>query len=363
MAGPIAFVGLHTTGIDKYRKLVEIGIIRVVAGKEVCRFSTLIAPGRDASDAASVGINASDLTMCPSIEEARDLVGLALDGASVIGCRAHDIFALSEWPESVLDEGVPFELGEIPFGKGEKPTALELAEQAMTDFGHLHVEHRKRIEAVPVRYLSQTIRSGSYLFSREPVEGMEPILNSEAFATLDPESQAEARLGIAVALIGDGSKIAVGKARALLASEPASSSRVEAMRATLLLKAEKDRLISATEAAFVNRFSAALAISTSNSVVEQDCRAKATFRKGMKIYLSGGPGKAGSPCEGMSKEDMRDRCARAGIIFLDELRKKDSPDAVIVADLSTEGGSRQKADRWDIPVMSWEELLKWVENK
>ncbi len=360
MSGPIAFVGLHTTGIDKYRKLVEIGIIRVVAGKEVCRFSTLIAPGRDASDAASVGINASDLTMCPSIEEARDLVGLALDGASVIGCRAHDIFALSEWPESVLDEGVPFELGEIPFGKGEKPTALDLAEQAMADFARLHVAHRKRVEAVPVRFLSHTIRSGSYLFSREPIEGMEPILNSEAFARLEPESQAEARLGIAVALIGYGSAVAVAKASALLASEPASSPRIEAMRAALLLKAEKDRLISATEADFVNRFSEVLAVSTSTCVVEQDCRAKATFRKGMKIYLSGGPGKAGSPCEGMSKEDMRDRCAHAGLVFLGELRKKDNPDAVVVADLSTEGGSRRKADRWEVPVMSWEELLLWV---
>ena len=135
------------------------------------------------------------------------------------------------------------------------------------------------------------------------------------------------------------------------------------MRAALLLKAEKDRLISVTEADFVNRFSSVLAVSSSISVVEQDCRAKATFRKGMKIYLSGGPGKAGSPCEGMSKEDMRDRSSRAGIIFLNELRKKDSPDAVVVADLSTEGGSRQKADRWAIPVMSWEELLQWVQGQ
>jgi len=165
-----------------------------------------------------------------------------------------------------------------------------------------------------------------------------------------------------VALIGNGSEVAAAKARAVLASEQASSPRIEAMRATLLLKAEKDRLISATEADFVNRFSAVLAVSTSNSVVEQDCRAKATFRKGMKIYLSGGPGKAGSPCEGMSKEDIRDRCARVELVFLDDLRKKDSPDAVVVADLSTEGGSRQKAYRWGIPVMSWEELLQWVDG-
>lgn len=362
LSGPLVFVGLHTTGTDKYRKLVEIGLIRVEQGNEVLRLSSLIAPGRDASDAAAVGINASDLTMCPSIEEARDLISLALDGAAVVGYHVHDLFSLSNWPDGCVDEGVPFEIGEIPFGKGEMPTALELAEQALHDFGRLPASHRRRIEAAPFNVLSRTLTPGSYLYSRDSMNSAERLFDSDAFKRLEPHSQGHVRLGVAVASLSHPSESAVAQARHLLRDEPVSEATAEAMRARLMAKAEKDRLVSAKEADFVNRFSSALLLASSPTVNEKDCRTRTNFRKGMKIYLSGGPGKAGSPCEGMSKEDMRARCADANIFFLTELRKKDNPDAVVVADLSTEGGSRQKAERWGIPLMSWEELLRWTQD-
>ena len=49
----------------------------------------------------------------------------------------------------------------------------------------------------------------------------------------------------------------------------------------------------------------------------------------------GGPGKAGSLCDGMSKEAVRQRCEHTGLLFMKETRKRDELDTVIVADLNT----------------------------
>ena len=360
MSGPIVFVGLHKTCLDKYRKLVEIGLIRIENEKEVLRLSTLIAPGRDASDAAAVGINASDLTMCPSIEEARDLIGLAIDGASVVGCHVNDLFSLSNWPDGIVDEGVPFEIGEIPFGKGEMPTALELAEQSRHDFFRLPASHRRRIEAVPFEFLSRSISSGSYLYSRDANHSLQWIISGDAFKRLDPTSQVHARLGLAMSKIPTLSADATEELKNILDDNIAPLDSVEAMRTRLLTKAERDRQVSAEEAAFINRFCQLVGNASEDTVIEADKRAKACFRKGMRVYLSGGPCKARSPCEGMSKDDMKERCARTGIVFLKRFLKKYNPDALVVADLCTEGKNCNNAHRWRIPVMAWEELLQWA---
>ncbi len=360
--GPIAFIGLHTTGLDKYRKLVEVAVIRFEAEREVMRVSSLIAPGRDASDAAAIGINASDLTMCPSIEEVRDLLGLILDGSSVVGRRVHDLFSLTGWTDREVDEGVPYEIADIPFGVGEQPTAMELAEQAAIDFGQLHVAHRRRIQTTPFRFLKTAINDNSFLNSRTAARGFSHLFQSSAFAALAPESQAAVRLGVAMAMVTKGSPEDLAKARKILEDASVPSDQLANLRAVLLSKAEKDRRVCANEVALLERFSDATGLAA-DAVKEVDTRKRLVFRKGMRVYLSGGPGKAGSACEGMSKEDIRTICRGSGLVFMDQFRKKDRLDAVVVADLSTEGGSCAKAERWDIAVMSWEELLEWTTAK
>jgi hypothetical protein len=360
---PTVFVGLHTTGDDKYRKLVEVGVLRVEAGVEVLKLSTLIAPGRDASMAASVGINASDLTLCPSIEEARDILGLAMDGACVVGCHVHDILALSNWPEGTVEEGVYYELGKIPFGEGERPTALELAQQARSDFDNLLPGHREQIQAAPFRFLSRTITPGSYLYGRAPIDGSGAFFSSEAFRSLDASSQATARQGIAIGMIAHGASASIAQSKTILRRESISASSAEEVRLRFVAKAEKDQRVSFEEARFVNRLGDLFGMPLENALVEKDLRTKAAFRRGMKVYLSGQTGKAGSSCEGMSKEDVRDLCADAGLVFLSGFRKGDKPDALIVADLSTQGKKRVNADRWKVDLFSWEELLQWVRER
>jgi hypothetical protein len=357
--GPIAFLGLHTTGLDKYRKMVEVAVIRYEGETEVLRLSTLIAPGRDASDAATIGINASDLSMCPSVEQARDLLALAMDGASIVGRRVHDLFSLAGWADEEVDEGVPFEIADIPFGAGEQPTAMELAEQAACDFQQLHIAHRRRIQTTLFRLLKQTINDNSFICSRSAIRGLDHLFRSDGYVALEPESQAAARLGIVMAMIAKGTSDDLAKARKILKPTGVGASQAERMRAALLTKAEKDRRVSAEEVALLNRFCEVAGLAA-EPVSEMDSRVRTQFRAGMKVYLSGGPGKAGSACEGLTKEDVESKCDGTGVVFMQEIRKKDCIDAVVVADLSTEGGSRAKAERWGIPVMSWEELLDWA---
>jgi hypothetical protein len=360
---PIAFVGLHTTGIDKYRKLVEVAVIRMEAGAETLRLSTLIAPGRDASDAASVGINASDLTMCPTIEEARDLLGLALNGAAVLGHRIQDLFALTCWPEEEADEGVPYEIGAVAFAEGEHPTAMELAEQAAADFHAFPSSHRRRIQISPFRILKNSIRGGSYLYGRSESKGLDALIQSSEGVLNDEASESALRLGLAVSVLAEGPRTSVSKAKHLLGKACTNGTIREELRDILVQKAEKDGRVSASEIEFVRRY-CEVSKTAMPCMAEGDYRSRVTFEPGMRVYLSGGPGKAGSACEGMSKTDIQDLCKHTGLTFFTKgMRKKDAYDAVVVADLSTEGGSRVKADRWGIPVMSWEELLEWARHR
>lgn len=363
LAGPVAFIGLHTTGLDKHRKLVEVAVIRFDGKTEVLRLSTLIAPGRDASDAATIGINASDLTMCPSIDEARDLLGLALDGASLVGRRVNDLLSLSNWPDGTVDEGVPFELGDIPFGVGEQPTAMELAEQAAFDFGKLHLAHRKRIQTTPFRLLKRTIDPGSYLRSRSPLVALDYLFESDAYVAMDAESRSLATLGLATSMIANGSPGEVTNAKRLITSAGVLASQAEEMRARLLRKAESDRRLSGDEVALLARFSEATGLAP-ETLSETDWRVRTQFRRGMKVYLSGGPGKAGSICEGLSKADIQERCAHTGLVFgTNSMRKRDGYEAVVAADLSSQGKSVRDAVNWGIPVMCWEELLEWADQQ
>jgi hypothetical protein len=236
---------------------------------------------------------------------------------------------------------------------------MELAEQAVADFQRLHIAHRKRIQSAPFRFLSRTISSGSFISSRSSLSGLEHFFKGNACKALEPESRAIVGLGMATGLIAQGGATDVANAKKIIRHFAVSAARAEEMWAALLRKAEKDRCISADEVALLKTFREAAGLS-SEVISEADSRLRTQFRAGMKIYLSGGPGRAGSACEGMSKEDIRKRCEQAGLVFLDQIRKKDGLDAVVVADLSTEGGSRAKAERWDIPVMSWDELLDWA---
>lgn len=357
---PMAFVGLHTTGNDKYRKLVEVAIIRFDGKAETLRLSTLLAPGRDASDAASVGINASDLTMCPSVDDARDLLGFALNGAAVLGHRIHDLFALIRWPENEVDEGVPYEIGAVTFAEGEQPTAMELAEQAAADFKAFPIGHRRRIQTVPFRFLKKTIGQGSYLYGRSPSARVSVLLQSSGCAGIEKAAESNLRLGLAVGLLAEGTRRSLAEAQELLRSSGIEETHREALRDNLVQKAEKDRLVSASELNFLRRYCEVSEIPMP-ALVEGDYRRRISLSQGMSVYLSGGPGKAGSACEGMRKEELQDLCRHTGLIFFtSNMRKKDNYDAVVVADLSSEGGSRTKADRWGIPVMSWDELLEWA---
>jgi len=361
LAGPVAFIGLHTTGLDKYRRLVEVAVIRCEGNSETLRLCTFVAPGRDASDAAAIGINASDLTMCPSIDEARDLLGLALDGASLVGRRVNDLLSLSGWPDGAVDEGVPFELGDIPFGKGEHPTAMELAEQAAVDFGKLDIAHRHRIQTTPFKFLKQRIDTGSYIRSRSPLVGLDHLFESDACLSLDAESRSSAILGLATSMIANGTPVEVENAQRLITNAGVLVTQAEDMRARLVRKAESDRRVTADEVALLKRFSEATGLAAA-AITETDCRVRTQFRRGMKIYLSGGPGKAGSICEGLSKADIQERCADSGLVIgTSSMRKGDGYEVIVVADLSTQGKNLANAERWGMPVMSWEELLEWAD--
>ena len=364
VSGPMAFVGLHTTGLDKHRKLVEVTVIRHESSGETFRLSTLINPERDASDAANVGINASDLTMCPTIKEARDLIGLALDGASVMGPYIEDLFSLIKWPEGDVDEGVPYSMQQprLDVPEFQSSTSMQIAEEAVAQFEAFTDEKKKALRAAPFYFLKHSINTNSFLRCRTPSKKLDEFLETKVFKSLLKESQIQARIGLAIGLFAENKK-SQEEAEKLLSNSGASKDDFEKMRILLQEKAEQDQQKTSEEVLLLNWFCKAALLTEQSPYAEEDLRTQTEFREGMKVYLSGGPGKAGTRCEGMEKSDMRAICDQYGIIHDKEnFAKKRNYDALVVADLSSEGSNRKKAVRWGVPVMSWEELIQWGEK-
>ena len=135
------------------------------------------------------------------------------------------------------------------------------------------------------------------------------------------------------------------------------------MRSLLQIKAEQDQQKTSEEVLLLNWLCKAALLTEQSPYAEEDLRTRTEFQEGMKVYLSGGPGKAGTRCEGMEKSDMRAFCDQHGIVNDQEnFAKKRNYDALVVAALSSEGSNRKKAVRWGVPVMSWEELIEWGKN-
>ena len=131
----------------------------------------------------------------------------------------------------------------------------------------------------------------------------------------------------------------------------------------LLVRAKEDELITSFEKEFLDRVRSAF-ICNVEDVAVGDFREKACLRSGMRVYVSGGPGRSGSKLEGLLKADIKGMCSKAGLIFESKFLKKTGIEVLALADLSNVGGgSFEKARKWSIPVISWEELVDWAESQ
>lgn len=356
---PVACVGCVATGTDRYRKLVEIAVVRYEHGKEVLRLSSLIQPERDASKAVLAGINAAELSLAPRVEEVQPLVAMALNGAVIVGSDTEEVLEKIRFPPGQVDEGVGVDVSLSDADNDAHLPALAIADQVAKQFLALGKKQTRDVQVAPFRTDGWQADFTPYLFSRDEissarafhdrcVKGREMHWNKDLMLgyvvgilshpmTQDPESVQEL-----VGLVDPVQAAAIGE--------------------LLVARVKEDKLITDYERDFLARVQATLRCSL-ESVRVGNFREKVTLEPGMRVYISGGPAPSGSVLEGLRKEDIKEMCSHTELIFESQFQKKTNIDVLAIADPSNvTGGSYGKASRWGIPVISWEELVAWAES-
>lgn len=355
---PVAYVGTVATGADRYRKLAEIAVLRYERGKEVVRLSTLIQPERDLSEAVLAGISATDLSLAPTLTEAQPLIALALSGAVVVGTHTEEVLEKLHFPTAFVNEGIGIDI-DVPYsGRSDKrPSAMEIAEGVARQFGGMPEKKKRQYRVVPFESAGWKPEGSPYIFSRDSLSPAAQFYELAMAGGERPWSK-DVVMGYAVGLIGHPDtrlSDTIDRIPDLIDHDKAAS-----LVNVLLERAKEDKIITAFEKDFLDRLKTAFKCRLEDVSVG-DFREKVSLKSGMRVYVSGGPGSSGSKLEGLVKADIKAMCSHAGLIFKSKFQKKTKIDVLAVADLSNVGaGSFEKARKWSIPVISWEELVDWA---
>ena len=356
---PVAYVGAVATGADRYRKLVEIAVVRCEHGKEVLRLSSLIQPERDASKAVLAGINAAELSLAPRVDEVQPLIAMALNGAVVVGPDTEEVLEKIGFPAGRVDEGVGVDVSLIDADTdAQVPGALAVADQVAKQFKALGKKKTCDLLVAPFRTDGWDTDATPYLFSRDAISSARTFYDRciKGRATC---WNRDLTLGYAVGVLSN--PVAGGPEGLQEIADLVDPSDAAVLADLLVARVKEDKIITDYERDFLARIQATFRCSL-EAVSVGDFREKVTLEPGMRVYISGGPGRSGSALEGLRKEDIKEMCGHTELICeLRNFQKKSNIDVVALADLSNvTGGSYGKASRWGIPVISWEELVEWA---
>lgn len=358
---PVAYVGSVATGADRYRKLVEFAVIRYENGKEKLRFSTLIQPERDASNAVMAGINAAELSLAPTLADAQPIIALALSGAVLVGTNTEEVLESLRFPTALVQEGVGIDF-EIPSGRDSErlPGAMEIAENVADAFGKLAENVKQKYRVVPFESAGWKPDTTSYIFSRDRNSPMKQFYEYASGYREQPWTTDLVK-GYAVGLISRPDSPLADTAQGIAHLIDKNDSDCPAN--ILLERAKEDRIVTQFEKEFLERLEKVFRLDLEDLSVG-DFREKVSLSPGMRVYVSGGPGKSGSSLEGLQKAEIKKMCKDSGLIFESKFLKKTGIEVLALADLSNvKGGSFEKARKWQVPAISWEELVAWATSQ
>lgn len=357
---PVAYVGAVATGADRYRKLVEIAVVRCEYGKEVLRISSLIQPERDASKAVLAGINAAELSLAPRLAEVQPLIAMALNGAVVVGPDTEEVLEKIHFPTGRVDEGVGVDVSLADADTdAQVPGALAIADQVAKRFKALGKKKMRDRQVAPFRTDGWETDATPYLFSRDAISSARTFYDRCVKGRATHWNK-DLMLGYVVGVLSfPVTRDPEGVQELADLVDPIQAA---ALGELLVARVKEDRLVTDYERDFLTRVQATLRC-TLESVRVGNFREKVTLETGMRVYISGGPAPSGSVLEGLRKEDIEQMCSHTELIFEPDFLKKTNIEVLAIADPSNvTGGSYVKAIRWGIPIISWEELVAWAES-
>lgn len=203
-----AFIGAHTTGVTRFDRVIEIGIIVQRPDGEIYEYSTVVNPMRDIGRSSEeYGISATDVEMAPTFAEAWPWLARRIEGCAVVAHNLPLLQTMMEREAEVALDGARIDLGlgvdTAQFVRGElgeaaaavgyqlpaKPHALDLARATRTLFAGLPVEE---LPPVAGYWPSGEVRQSGRIQSRDvlaPVPfggsvGVQGCGNASSYLTL-----------------------------------------------------------------------------------------------------------------------------------------------------------------------------------
>lgn len=353
----LTFVGVVAAGEGRYRQMAEVALIREQDGEEQLRFSTLVNPLRDLGDATTTGIAASQLTLAPTMEEVRSLLALLISDTVVIGNRVIDLFELTDWPEEQLEEGAPYEVGDVPF---PEDTAIERAERARECFRRLSDTDRRSLMVGPTIMTQNTVAENTYAVTRSDFSVAKALVSLKSFQGLSAADRATVIVGLSIGGYGGGTGAEVSLLRTALGCDASAIFAAKSLFKTLSAKANMAVAISKAVRESIERAAEYWGVEV-DFPPSQPVAQPPTLRRGARVCLSGTSVPKGHPCHGWKKDFVRQQAEQSGLIIEDNApKKRDPPDFVALIDVAMTTDKAKKARRWNIPVISWKDVVDWA---
>ena len=237
--------------------------------------------------------------------------------------------------------------------------ALAIAEQVANHFKALGKKTIRDLQVAPFYTDGWETDAIPYLYSRDPISSVSTF-DDRCVKGRATQWNKNLSLGYAVGVLSHSAACVSGCLESL--EDSVDESQASELGSLLVARVKADHIVTEGEQEFLERIQIAFRCRLESMCVG-DFREKIVMKRGMRVYVSGGPGRSGSDLEGLRKDDIKEMCGHADLIFESEFQKQTHIDVLAIADPSNvTGGSYKKAGRWGIPVISWEELVEWAQS-
>jgi len=361
-----AFVGVLTTGVSRFDRVIEIGVV-INRNGEVTEFSTVLNPMRDIGNSVGqYGLAASDLSMAPTFAEAWPWLARRIQGCVIV---AHGLPLVQTMMErEVALSGLRVDLGlgidtqeyakqdlrkaaaALGFSIPGTASALDLARATSTVFAFIGDTWDVTVPYQPgsVGQLSGRILS-----------------RDERHVTESINNQVEMSYADFVSFVLSG-RAEISQAKAQLwrmASElaipaPAISQAHVSALAALALAAARDGNTSEAEREYVEYSAAILGLPSPEFLEPPDAAAIETaLTPGARVCFTGSIVNADGAS--IEKEELHWLAEQAGLTPVRHVSKTKC-DVLIAADASTMSNKAKTAREYGKPVYSAQEFYGWL---
>ena len=345
-AMPYLLVSFVSTGGMKFDKCVEIAC--KLPNESGVSFSTLINPERDLTRAVNTGLDATQLSLAPRLNQVESILRLLFHSKVIVSQNFTRLRVALPLSKECFDWGLGHSLVAI----GDEDLSTGRAADVLNFNVNTLSRNTEQVGAFkPAKNLLPIVESGSYFLADFEVNH-KVLLNVLGIKQLEEESKA--RL-IAASLFQNKKnpkKLIKSLCEEFGVSQAKIDAAAKAVVSNLMKNAEANGTISSSEKLLIEGYASQFNIEL---VIEIGHESEVEILPGMKICLTGSP-PAGEEFNFLTKSELRKVLLRNGLEELPSFTKKCQ--LIVAYNKESLSGKAKKARELGIPVISSEELLQ-----